>query len=358
MKKLLVLLFMLTGFAISADHGIYLKVLENSPLPIEKVVEQVRLNVQESGYTVLAQKGISSPDLIRRADEKKCGYRGFILVLQDPAYTDFLASVGEKYIVAAFLKIGIYESEHGVQVNITDPETISRIVLNDLDDAQYNAACKQVIPFKTKLISAIQQQASGAKVTKAQEPVRSTEDLREASKDMFMMVGPMTFYDDEDQFPVIYSQSTQNVQQDIRKLIARVQKNLQSFRPSEGDREYQWTPKKADLKWKLTGMLYTPDSSAALLGLSRNRTEALSFLIAGKPRADAKNNCPGLDHSAAYPIEVLIYAEEGKLIMRTAREMFRMDMYFWDAGKMAFMEYMNLPKMLDNSIKKALLGNN
>ena len=34
--------------------------------------------------------------------------------------------------------------------------------------------------------------------------------------------------------------------------------------------------------------------------------------------------------------------------------MFRMDMYFWDAGKMAFMNYMQMPGILDESIKKAL----
>ena len=358
MKKVLIALFVLAGFAIGSDHGIYLKVLENISNPIENVVEEISQKVQVSGYTVLVKKEISSPDLIRKGDEKKCGFRGFILILQDKKYTKYLASVGNKYVVSAFLKVGIYESENGVQVNIADPETINRIVLNDLDESEYNKAVSGVIPFKDKLIASIHQIKAGGKVKKAQEPIRSAEDLQEASKDMFMMVGPMTFFDDEDQFPVIYSEKTNNAKQSIQTLVARIQKNLQTFKPSEEDREYQWTPKKTALKWKLSGMLFSPDSGAALLGISRNRTEALSFLIAGQPRADEKNNCPGLDHVCAYPVEVLLYAENGKIIIRTAREMFRMDMYFWDAGKMAFMEYMNLPKMLDNSIKKALLGDN
>ena len=358
MKIFLIVLFMLADFAISAEHGIYLKILENSSEPIEKVVEQINLKVRATGYTVLAQKELSGPDLIHNADEKKCGYRGFVLVLEDTEYIKFLSSLGKKYMAAAFLKVGIYETENGVQVNLADPETMSRIVLNDLEDSKYGKAIKQVTTFKNKLIATIQQVPTGTKVSKAQEPIRSTDDLREASKDMFMMVGPMTFFEDEDQFPVIYSEKVQDAKQDIQNLIKRVQRNLLSFQPTEDDTEYQWTPNKTDLKWILTGMLFSPDSTAALLGISRNRTEALSFLIAGQPREEEKNICPGIDHVAAFPIEVLIYAQKGKIVMRTAREMFRMDMYFWDAGKMAFMKYVNLPKMLDNSIKKALLGGN
>jgi hypothetical protein len=36
--------------------------------------------------------------------------------------------------------------------------------------------------------------------------------------------------------------------------------------------------------------------------------------------------------------------------------MFRMDMYFWDAGKMAFMNHMSMPGILDESIGSAILG--
>ena len=33
-----------------------------------------------------------------------------------------------------------------------------------------------------------------------------------------------------------------------------------------------------------------------------------------------------------------------------------MDMYFWDAGKFAFMDHMQMPGMLDESIKRAFFG--
>ena len=66
--------------------------------------------------------------------------------------------------------------------------------------------------------------------------------------------------------------------------------------------------------------------------------------------------CPGIDHVSAYPIEVLFIQEEDKINVYTQNEMHRMDMYFWDAGMSAFMDHMSMPGILDESIKKALLG--
>ena len=36
--------------------------------------------------------------------------------------------------------------------------------------------------------------------------------------------------------------------------------------------------------------------------------------------------------------------------------MARIDMYFWDARMMAFIDHMSMPDILDNSLRKAILG--
>ncbi len=48
--------------------------------------------------------------------------------------------------------------------------------------------------------------------------------------------------------------------------------------------------------------------------------------------------------------------EDENINVYTQAEMIRMDMYFWDAGMAAFMDHMSMPGILDESIKKALLG--
>jgi len=58
------------------------------------------------------------------------------------------------------------------------------------------------------------------------EPIRDDEDLRDVSKDMFMMVGPLTFFQDEDQFPLIFSTDAKTAENTIQGLVAEMRKKL------------------------------------------------------------------------------------------------------------------------------------
>ncbi len=271
-----------------------------------------------------------------------------------------ITSKGNKYLIAGFLRVGIYEDQNGVNVNIIDPETITRIVFNDLyendKEDEYKVVVEKSKTFKTELIKVLHGVNLGELVNIPMEPIRDDEDLAESSKDMFMMVGQMTFFNDEDQFPVIYSTNKTN---DIsaQSLSSEFAGNLKDYIPTEDDIEYRWTPNpKSDLKWKVISKINSPDGNAVLLGITRPRTEGVSFNIAGMSREDDANMYPGIDHTAAYPVEVLFIEEDGKVNVYTAREMFRMDMYFWDAGMSAFMDHMSMPGILDDSIQKSLLG--
>jgi len=77
--------------------------------------------------------------------------------------------------------------------------------------------------------------------------------------------------------------------------------------------------------------------------------------IAGMSRSDDAWRSSGLDPLCAFPIEVPIYLNGDRIEARTAKQTFRMDQYFWDAGKGAFMKYASMPGILDDSIWKALL---
>ena len=46
-------------------------------------------------------------------------------------FLKMLTSFGNKYLVASFLRVGVYETDEGIQVIIADPETINRIIFND-----------------------------------------------------------------------------------------------------------------------------------------------------------------------------------------------------------------------------------
>ena len=72
-----------------------------------------------------------------------------------------------------------------------------------------------------------------------------------------MMVGPMTFFEDEDQFPVIYSQKNSKGPAGIEELKKMMYKNIKAFNPNADDKEYRWTKNPAeDLNGKLLEKFY------------------------------------------------------------------------------------------------------
>ncbi len=357
MKKLFSLLIIssLLTFSFAADHGMYMLTVKNIKGHYSSVSEQVKQAIQSAGFRVLADREITTPDRVKKDQKNLCGYKGKLIVFTSDDYVKMLTSFGNKYLAASMLKVGVHETNEGIQVIIADPETINRIIFNDLKDDQYNKAVKNTIPYKNKIIDALHALKLGTNVNEAREPKRSTDDLRDASKDMIMMVGDMTFFEDEDQFPEIYSQKNDVSVDGLEKLKQKLYTNIKTFSPNKEDKDYRWTTDpKEDLRWKVVGEVYSPDKKAILFGLTRNQTEGVSFYIVGDETKE--NSCPGLDHLTAYPIEVLMMIKDDKIVVHTPREMFRMDMYFWDAGMGAFMNHMSMPGILDESIYRALFA--
>jgi hypothetical protein len=130
-------------------------------------------------------------------------------VFSSKQFVELLTKVDNKYLIGGFLRLGIYEDENGVNISIVDPETIARIIFNDLyendKEEEYKNIVNEVVQFKKELLTTIHSVKLGEVTSTAMPPIRDNEDLAESSKDMFMMVGQMTFFNDEDQFPLIYS---------------------------------------------------------------------------------------------------------------------------------------------------------
>ncbi len=341
----------------ATEHGMYVLAAKDVRGNIDSIGQILLQKVKSNGFEVLKYYDVATPDIVRKEEKEKCKLHAKEIVFTSDDYVNMLTSYGNKYLVASFLRIALYENNKGVHVVFADPETINRIIFNDLyedNEEKYNEVVKKTKSFKNKILQTVYACNLGEQIMEPQEPLRDEEDLAEASKDMFMMVGPLTFFTDEDQFPEIFS--AEATKTSVASLTDRLKANLKKFTPDQEDIEYRYTKSNEVLKWQIIGEVTSPDGNAVLLGISRPRTEGLSFHIAGSSRESESNLCPGLDHAAAYPIEVLIIKENDKINVYTPREMFRMDMYFWDAGMSAFMNHMSMPGILDDSIKRALLG--
>ncbi len=359
----LAFVFMIFAFAALADgplYGIYENLglaPEGMTLESASLVLKDALTADES-FQLHSAGPITAPDHVREDESDRDGRRGYLLVFTDAGYLEALAARHPKYAAAGLMRIGINEEPVGLRVTFMQPETLARIVGNDLEDEdEYEAMAAE----GASLAQRIRELVGGALGMEPEgfhmPPLRDRDRLREAKKDMFMMVGPMTYFRKESQFPLLHSEAvTNDAPLQMVALADRFEANMAAFAPGDKDLKYRWTPDTdADLQWKLAARAEVP-GKAILLGITRPRTEALAMHIAGMKRAEDDWRSPGLDHVCAFPIEVLIYLDGDEIQVRTAKEMFRMDQYFWDAGKGAFMKYASMPGMLDGSIKRALLG--
>ena len=177
-------------------------------------------------------------------------------------YTKMVTARGNKYLIASFIRVGIYETQNGIQVTIGDIETINRIIFNDLwengKQNEYNSVVNKTKEFKKNIVKTIHSISGGVKVEQAMEPIQDDEDLRESARDMFMMVGPLTFFNDEDQFPLIYSRKNTEGISGIEKLKNDMKSNLKSFKPAKDDIDYRYVASPEVLKWKISwGSVFT-----------------------------------------------------------------------------------------------------
>ena len=359
-SKILILILFFSTFSFASKHGIYLLTNKAANGNITEIQKAIVDNAGKFNFKVLNSIAIHTPDYVKKDSKEMCGFKAHLIILTSDEYLNTITSYGSKYLIAGFLRIGIYETPSGTNVIITDPETTNRIVFNDLYENNKRDVYSQVISktkiYKKNLINLLHSVVSGEKVEKAMEPIREAEDLAESSKDMFMMVGPLTLFNDQDQFPKIYSMENTNGFEGIRELKDEIVKNLETFQPTTEDKNYRNYQKADDLKWKIISEIESPKKDAVLLGITRPQTESVSFNISGSAREKKGDMCPGIDHLTAYPIEILLIQEGNSISVYTQKEMHRMDMYFWDAGMPAFMNHMSMPGILDESIKRALLG--
>jgi len=99
---------------------------------------------------------------------------------------------------------------------------------------------------------------------------------------------------------------------------------------------------------------YKASDDVFVVGLTNAKTEGRAFGIAGEKRATQANPFPGLDHAAAFPIEVVVTKKGAGSSVTLLKEMWRMKLYFEDAGNWAFMKNMQMPGDIQNEIEAAV----
>ena len=108
--------------------------------------------------------------------------------------------------------------------------------------------------------------------------------------------------------------------------------------------------------WQIRGIyeLDLAERGAVVLGVTGLAAEARAFSIVGAGADEQAKSlrCPGLSHAPAFPIEVVIMSDAGRVRVTLVNQMYRMKMYFEDAGKMKFAANMRMPGSIEDEIRR------
>jgi uncharacterized protein (DUF302 family) len=310
MKKLLLfvlaIFFVFTPVVHAQEYGVYVKAVDKIKGTFDDAVKNTEEALKKNGWQVLASYEASVPE--------KCGFRAYNIVINSPEYDKEIMSHGPTAAFAIPLRVELYQDEKGLNAAFVNPASINRTILGDKTE-------KQLSESTMKKLSEILASAVRGDVVNKQ-----IGELRDEGR-----VGGMGGGDFSEMPEVIFKKDdAPGVFQDI---AAKVKEGIMSN----------------DKGWKL---IYTlePAKDVLMYGINNPATEARAYGIAGEKRESKDYRCPGIDHTAAFPIEVVMYKERGVVKVVTLDEMYRMKLYFQDAGNWAFIKNMRMPGQIKNEI--------
>lgn len=255
-----------------------------------------------------------------------CSYRSQVIVLFDRPYANVLMRANRNTAPFAVLdRINVFEDENGVHVSVVNPRNIVRTVL--MNDDGY-------APFTNTHAEKLRDLITGA--TEGQIVDRQYGPFRDGGyigRTMGVMAGG--------------------------RFDGKVQDLSLTAGPLEAvAEEVEASLEKPGVKWGtvLDFRLDLPNFETVIFGTTGTPLDSRSFDIvkAGGDKSRKNLMCPGIAHSAAYPLEVVVSSTDQGTAVRIVDAMYRMKVYFEDAGKFAFMKNMTMPGSIADEIREKL----
>jgi uncharacterized protein (DUF302 family) len=285
--------------AAARTQGVYVKVFEGMKADINDTGKKAEAALKGAGFEVLAAYDNGVPE--------GCKMRAMTIVFTKPAYAEKVLSGGPEKGFALPLRLGLYEDEAGLNAALTNPVSIDRTIFqgNSMDEPAQKVVDEVIAALKTV----------GPTVDKQIGQIRDTGDITG------MGGGP---------FPekVVKAASSGKAPSAVADALKKISNKA---------------------GWHMV-YEYKVSDNVSIVGLTNFKTEGRAFGIAGEARASKANKFPGIDHAAAFPIEVVIYKSGGATTAAILKEMWRMKLYFQDAGNWAFMKNMGMPGQIQDEL--------
>lgn len=302
----------------NAEYRVYEYVIQNATAEIPTVVGQLGEAFSTSGFEVLGITPQAAPD--------ECAFGTEVLSVYHPGIGERMLELNPRTAPFAMVnKVNVFEDEQGVHVSILNTRSVFRTVF--VDDPGHVALAEETRSLLRDVITG----AVEGTVTDSEYGQKRKKG--HIGKTMGVMAGGP--FDEKIKDEMI-------LQMPLATAVKRLREVLGQTGP----------------KWGIT-MAYElslPDDGLVVFGVSGARMEAKSFSIvkAGSDKPRKKFECPGVANAAAYPIEIVARSDGEATVVQMVDMMYRMKMYFEDAGKWAFMKNMGMPGSLTEEIRGQL----
>ena len=308
MLTILVLFFIVSPINAAEKFGVYIKVIEKAQGSFDEVSNSVESGLKKGGWEILGSHDTGIPE--------KCSFRSRVISFSSEKYAASILKNGVKAAFALPLRTGIYEDEKGINVAVVNPSSINRTIIDETGMDKFSLAAANA------LVETISGSVKGDVVNEQAGQMRK--------KGRIGGMGGGDFLNKIDEIRSFPDSSDSALKQAADKVKEAILQN--------------------NMEWKMVYRYDLADRGAVIYGITKTATEGKAFSIAGDKRKSDSNNCPGIDHGAAFPIEVVVFKEGGQVRVVLMDGMYRMKMYFEDAGMWAFMKNMTMPGLIEKEI--------
>jgi uncharacterized protein (DUF302 family) len=306
----IILLLAVVPVLAGEKYGTFVKVVENATGSFDDISKAVESGLQKAGWEVLGTYDTGVP--------QGCSFRSRVIIFSSKDYAASILSNGVKSAFALPLRAGVYEDESGIHVAVVNPASVNRTVIDEAKLDDFSAASAK------STVDAISSAVPGTAVK------RQIGEIRARGRISGMGGGDFT-----DKIKDIYI-AKDSADPAMNQVVEGVRKGI--LGNTKG--------------WKLTYLYDLSDHDVIIFGVTNSMMERRAFTIAGEKRSSGSYKFPGLDHGSSFPIEVIVYKDNGKVKAVTLNGMYRMKMYFEDAGMWAFMKNMSMPGEIEDEIVK------
>ena len=305
------LLSLVSGLALPASaapveksQGVYVTFLAGLKGDVPATTARVETALKGAGFTVLAVFDNGAP--------AGCRARARTVVFNQEAFAASVLAGGTDKAFGLPLRLAVYENEAGIGVALANPVSLQRTFnASPVRDA----AAQKVVDDIALALAPV-----GPVVPKAAGQIRESGEIGGMGGGLFQ----------EKIVPVLTP----------GRPPADVARALEAGIADAAGWHSVYSFKASDDVW--------------VVGVTSARMEGRGFGIAGEKRATSTNAFPGLDHAAAFPIEIVVARKGAGSSVQILKEMWRMKLYFQDAGNWAFMKNMQMPGDIQAEIETAI----